>query len=109
MDKKNLPENYNRNSIPEKIKRIKETRPFHLPLNIDHNGMIKCHIDGWMHIEEAKILWNSIQSFNYCLELGTYQGLTTWLLAQANPHCQLTTVEIFEHNRQMDTQFGMRI
>jgi len=60
--------------------------------------MIKCHIRGWMHIEEAKILWQTIQPYKNCLELGTFQGLSTWLLAQANTGCKITSVEIFEEN-----------
>ena len=96
MDKKNLLQNNIRNTVSEKIKRTQKTRPFHLSLNQDHNGMIKNGIQGWMHIDEAKVLWHTIQHYNNCLELGTYHGLSTWILAQANPTCKLTTVEIFE-------------
>ena len=60
--------------------------------------MIKCHIDGWMHIDEAKVLWQTIQHRKNCLELGTYKGLSTWILSQANPDCKITSLDIFPEN-----------
>ena len=99
MDQKNISQNKVRNSVSQETQRASQTRPFHLQgINHDQHGMICNGIQGWMHIDEAKILWQTIQHYNNCLELGTYQGLSTWILAQANPTCKLTTVEIFEHN-----------
>ena len=98
MDTKNISQDQTRDSIQEKDQTTQKTRPFHLQVNQDQHGMIKHDIQGWMHIDEAKILWDTIQHYDQCLELGTYQGLSTWIIAQANPNCEITTVEIFEHN-----------
>ena len=110
MVKKNILQDQVRNSIQEKIERIKETRPFHLQVTQDQYGMIQHSIQGWMHIDEAKVLWESVQHYTNCLELGTYHGLSTWILAQANPDCRITTVEIFENNtgqaKQNCIEFG---
>ena len=98
MDKKNLLQDQIRDSIQEKTQRTQKTRPFHLQVDQDTHGMIQNDIQGWMHIDEAKVLWETIQHYSNGLELGTYQGLSTWIIAQANPACKLITVEIFEHN-----------
>lgn len=98
MDTINLLQNKTRDSISAQDKRTQKTRPFHLSLETDKHGMIQHDIQGWMHIDEAKVLWQSVQMFSNCLELGTYQGLSTWIIAQANPNCKITTVDIFEDN-----------
>jgi len=96
MDKKSLSQDSTRSAVSKKTEKTQKTRPFHLSLDTDHNGMIQCHIDGWMHIDEATVLWNSIQTYTNCLELGAHKGLSTWILAQANPYGNITTIEIFD-------------
>ena len=98
MDKEFIHKNSIRDTVSQKTTKTEETRPFHLSLDTDKKGMVKCHIDGWMHIDEAKVLWQTIQKRNTCLELGTYHGLSTWIIAQANPECSITTVDIFSSN-----------
>ena len=98
MDQKIFLQDTVRDRISQEIKETKKTRPFYLSLTTDRHGMITNGIDGWMHIEEAKILWETVQHKKNCLELGTYQGLSTWIIAQANPQSQITTVEVFEEH-----------
>ena len=98
LDQKKVYKNIIRDKILEKNKRITKERPFHLSLDTDQHGMIKCHIDGWMHIDEAKVLWQTIQNRKNCLELGTYKGLSTWILSEANPDCKITSLDIFPEN-----------
>ena len=98
MDKKSILQDQTRDSISEKDQRAQKTRPFHLSLAQDKHGMLVHDIKGWMHVDEAKVLWHTIQMYDNCLELGTYQGLSTSIIAQANPDCNITTVEIFEEN-----------
>ena len=98
MDTITLLQNKTRDSVSTQDKRTEKTRPFHLSLDTDKHGMIRHDIQGWMHIDEAEVLWQSVQMFSNCLELGTYQGLSTWIIAQANPNCKITTVDIFEDN-----------
>lgn len=98
MDSNTLLQNQTRDSISTQDKGTQKKRSFHLQVNQDKHGMIQHDIQGWMHIDEAKILWDTIQHYDRCLELGTYQGLSTWIIAQANPNCKITTVEIFEDN-----------
>lgn len=95
MVKKNLLQHKIGNSISQKDQRIEKERPFHLLVNIDHYGMIK-DIEGWMHIDEAEVLWQTIQNKTNCLELGTYKGLSTWIISHANLTARITTVDVFE-------------
>lgn len=101
MDKEIIHQNSARDTVSQETTSIKKARPFHLSLDTDQKGMIKCHIDGWMHIDEAKVLWQTIQHRKNCLELGTYHGLSTWIIAQANPDCNITTVDVFESNTKI--------
>ena len=101
MDKEIIHQNSARDTVSQETASIKKARPFHLSLDTDQKGMIKCHIDGWMHIDEAKVLWQTIQHRKSCLELGTYHGLSTWIIAQANPDCNITTVDVFESNTKI--------
>ena len=95
MDKKVILQSSIRNPISEKNQRIKKERSFHIPLEVDHYGMIKGNIAGWMHIDEAKVLCESVVGRTHCLELGTHKGLSTSLIALANPHAKIITTEIF--------------
>ena len=99
MDTITLLQNKTRDSVSTQDKRTEKTRPFHLSLAQDKHGMLVHDIKGWMHVDEAKVLWHTIQMYDNCLELGTYQGLSTSIIAQANPDCNITTVEIFEENK----------
>ena len=95
MDKKVILQSSIRDPISEKNQRIKKERSFHIPLEVDHYGMIKGNIAGWMHIDEAQVLCESVVGRTHCLELGTHKGLSTSLIALANPHAKIITTEIF--------------
>lgn len=66
-------------------------------LKTDQFGMITCNIAGWMHFKEAEAIWNSIVPSINCLELGTYHGLSTSIIASRcySLNAKLTTVDVF--------------
>ena len=63
MDKKSILQDQTRDSISEKDQRAQKTRPFHLSLAQDKHGMLVHDIKGWMHVDEAKVLWHTIQMY----------------------------------------------
>ena len=78
-------------------------------LKHNNDGMINCDIEGWMHRDEARVIEKTLPGKKTILELGTYQGLSTSIIASfCDPDAKITTVEIFKeqqekakHNLQM--------
>jgi len=70
-------------------------------LKHDTNGMINCDIEGWMHKDEAKIIEKTLPGKKNILELGTYQGLSTSIIASfCDADAKITTVEIFKEQQE---------
>jgi predicted O-methyltransferase YrrM len=70
-------------------------------LKHDTNGMINCNIEGWMHKDEAKIIEKTLPGKKNILELGTYQGLSTSIIASfCDADAKITTVEIFKEQQE---------
>ena len=60
---------------------------------VNKDGMIQCQIEGWMHRDEARVIEKTLQGRKNILELGTYQGLSTSIIASfCNSDATITTV-----------------
>ena len=65
-------------------------------LKHNNDGMINCDIEGWMHRDEARVIEKTLPGKKTILELGTYQGLSTSIIASFFFFfSKITTVEIF--------------
>ena len=71
----------------------------HLPT---HHGVIKLDIDGWLQPIEAHYLYKCAYESANILELGSYHGLSTSIIAQAKIDSgntgTITTVDVFSKN-----------
>ena len=71
----------------------------HLPTE---NGVIKSHIEGWLQPVEAHYLYECAYNSHNILELGSYHGLSTSIIAQAKYDSgntgSITTLDVFEEN-----------
>jgi len=72
---------------------------------VNKDGMIQCQIEGWMHRDEARVIEKTLQGRKNILELGTYQGLSTSIIASfCDSNATITTVEVFEEQQSKAKQ-----
>jgi hypothetical protein len=57
---------------------------------------------------DALLLWKLLQAFpkKNCLEIGSYQGLTTGLFFDSMPGCRVTSVDIIDHMDLFRKNYG---
>ena len=70
---------------------------------LKHNkdGMLQFGIEGWMHRDEARVIEKTLPGKKNILELGTYQGLSTSIIASfCDADAKITTVEIFKEQQE---------